>query len=162
MSWLDIVIVVSLVVGTFIGLKVGVIKAVLSLVGLVIGIVLAGRLYGPFAQVLGFIPQPDIARILAFAIILIGVMIIAAVVAKLLKWFASVTLLGWVDRLGGAILGLFLGAIAWGAFMAVWAKYLGVTGILAESKAAAILLDRFPMVLALLPGEFDAIRGFFQ
>ena len=162
MSWLDIVIVISLVVSTLIGLKVGVIKAVLSLVGLILGIVLAGRLYGPFASVLGFIPQEDIARIVAFAIILIGVMIIAAVAAKLLKWFASVTLLGWVDRLGGAVFGLFLGAIVWGALLAVWAKYLGVTGVLAESTTAAILLDRFPMILALLPGEFDSIRSFFQ
>jgi len=39
---------------------------------------------------------------------------------------------------------------------------LGAGSIITESIVAAILLDRFPLILALLPDEFDVIRSFFQ
>ena len=162
MSWLDIVLIVAIGISTFIGLKKGIIKTVLSLAGLVVGIVLAGRYYSPFSEQLSLIPQASLAKVAAFAIIFIGVMIIATVLARLLKRAASAIMLGWVDHLAGAALGFVLGAIFCGAFLAMWIKFLGMTGAIAESNLAPILLDRFPMVLALLPKEFDAIRSFFQ
>jgi membrane protein required for colicin V production len=84
------------------------------------------------------------------------------VLARLLKWTASVIMLGWVNHLGGAVFGLVLGAIFCGALLAIWVKFLGVTGAITESNLAPILVDFFPVVLALLPDEFDAIRPFFQ
>ena len=89
-------------------------------------------------------------------------MVIAITLARLLKWAASVMLLGWVNRLGGATLGLVLGAIFCGALLAIWVKWLGVGSTITESIVAALLLDKFPLILALLPDEFDAIRSFFQ
>jgi membrane protein required for colicin V production len=89
-------------------------------------------------------------------------MIIAGVAASLLKWAASVVLLGWVNRLGGALFGFVLGAILCGAFLATWINFLGIGGAIADSALARVLLDYFPMVLALLPDEFDAVRSFFQ
>jgi len=162
MHWLDIVIIVVVVIATFWGLRIGIIKAVLSLAGLIVGIILAGHYYVPLAEQLAFIPQTGIARIVAFAIILIGVMVIAGVLASVLKWISSVVMLGWVNRLGGAVFGLVLGAIFCSALLATWVKFLGIGVAITESGLAAILLDRFPMVLALLPGEFDAVRSFFQ
>ena len=162
MSWLDIVIIVVVVLATFWGLRTGIIKAVLSLAGLIVGVILAGRYYVLLAEQLTFIPQASIARIVAFAIILVGVMVIAGVLANLLKWAASIVMLGWVNRLGGAVFGLALGAIFCSALLAIWVKFLGVEGAIAESGLAPILLNRFPMVLALLPDEFDAVRSFFQ
>jgi len=70
-------------------------------------------------------------------------------------------MMGWVNRLGGAIFGFLLGAIFCGALLAIWANFLG-TGAITSSGLATLLLDRFPMVLALLPEEFDAVRSFFQ
>ncbi|GAI34600.1 unnamed protein product, partial [marine sediment metagenome] len=77
MNWLDIVILVIIAIATFLGLRIGIIKAALSLAGLIVGVILAGRYYIPFSQQLSFIPQASIAKIVAFVIILIGVMIIA-------------------------------------------------------------------------------------
>ena len=162
MNWLDIVIVVAVAISTFLGLRMGIIKAVLSLAGVIVGVILAGRYYVPLSHQLSFIPGEKVAEIVAFAIILIGVMVIAAVLASLLKWAASVVMLGWVNRLGGAAFGLVLGAIFCGALLATWVKWLGVSSIITESIVAAILLDKFPLVLALLPDEFDVIRSFFQ
>jgi membrane protein required for colicin V production len=162
MHWIDIVILVVVAVATFLGLKIGIIKAVLSLVGLIVGVILAGRYYAPLAERLTFITQDTIASGVAFAIILIGVMIIAGVLAALLKWTASAMLLGWVNHLGGAVLGLVLGAILCGALLTIWVNFLGMPEVIKESTLAVILHDRFPAVLALLPDEFEAIRSFFQ
>ena len=162
MSWLDLVLVVVLAVGAFLGLRMGIIKAVLSLAGLIVGVILAGRFYVPLSEQLPFIPQADVAKVVAFAIILIGVMVIAAVAARFLKWAASAVMLGWVNHLGGAVLGLVLGAIFCGALLAIWVKWLSVGSTITESVVSAFLLEKFPLILALLPGEFDAIRSFFQ
>ncbi len=163
MSGLDLVLVVVLAVGAFLGLRMGIIKAVLSLAGAIVGVVLAGRYYIALADVLPFFSETsDAAKIVSFAIILIVVMVIAAVAARFLKWAASVMMLSWVNRLGGAIFGLVLGAIFCGALLAIWVKWLGVGSTITESVVAAILLDKFPLILALLPDEFDAIRSFFQ
>ena len=162
MGWLDIVIIVVVVIATFWGLKTGIIKAVLSLAGLIVGVTLAGHYYVPLSEQLAFVPQANVAKIVAFAIILIGVMVIAGLFAMLLRWVASVVMLGWVNRAGGAVFGLALGALLCSALLAIWVKFFGVAGVINESSLAVILLDRFPMVLALLPDEFDVVRSFFQ
>jgi len=162
MNWLDIVIVVAVAIPTFIGLRIGMIKAALSLAGLIVGVILAGRYYLPLSEQLSFISQASVAEIAAFTIILIGIMVIAGVLAKLLKWTASVMMLGWVNHLGGAVFGLVLGAIFCGALLATWLKFFDVTETITESNLAFILVDFFPVVLALLPDEFDAVRPFFQ
>lgn len=161
MNWLDIAIIVVIAIAALNGLRAGIIKAALSLAGLIIGVILAGRYYAPLSEQLPFIPQAG-AKIVAFAIILVGVMIIAGLLARFLKWAVSVVMLGWVNHLGGAIFGLVLGAILCGALLAIWVKFFGIAEAIVESNLATLLLDYFPVVLALLPEEFNAIRSFFQ
>ncbi len=163
MSWLvDIILLVLLAIAAFLGLRIGIIKAALSLAGLIVGVILAGRYYLTLAQHLDFIPGDGVAEVIAFIIILLAVVIIAMVLALLLKWATSAIMLGWVDRIGGAIFGLLWGAILCGALLAMWLKYVDATEAIVESKVAAILLDYFPLVLSLLPQELDAVRSFFQ
>jgi len=162
MSWLDIVLLVVIAIPTLLGFRAGIIKAVLSLAGVIVGVILAGRYYVLLSEQLTFITHAGTAKIVAFAIILIVVMIIAGVAASLLKWAASIVMLGWVNHLGGALFGFVLGAILCGAFLATWINFLGIGGAIADSALARVLLDYFPMVLALLPDEFDAVRSFFQ
>ena len=162
MNWLDIVIIVVIAVSAFMGLRVGLIKAVLSLVGVIVGVILAGRFYVPLSEQLTFIPHEGAAKIVAFVIILVGIMIIASILAWLLKVAASLVMLGWVNRAGGAVFGFVLGAIFCGALLATWAKFVGAEAVIGESGLAAVLLHYFPIVLALLPDEFNAVRSFFQ
>jgi len=162
MNWLDIAIMVPLAITAVVGLKMGLIKAILSMVGLVIGVILAGRFYALLAEQLTFIPQAGVARIAAFAIILIGVLAAALVLAGLLKWAASMMMLGWVNRLGGAVFGVLLGALTCGALLAAWVKFFGIGETITESILASALLDQFPLVLGLLPQEFDTVRSFFH
>jgi membrane protein required for colicin V production len=161
MNWLDIVIIALIAVPTVIGLKMGIIRAVLSLVGVILGIILAGNFYALLAEKLTFITQENLAQIAAFAIIFVGIMIIAGVLASILEKIVSFVLLGWVNHIGGAAFGFLIGAVFCGALLAIWVNFLGAGESITESGLARVLLDTFPMVLALLPGEFDAIRRFF-
>lgn len=161
MNWLDIIIIIALIIPIFTGLRMGIIKAALSLAGLIVGIVLASNFYQELGGVLNFIADEKIANIVAFILILAVVMVIANVAAALLKYTAKAILLGWVDRLGGAVFGLLIGAIFMGAILAIIVKFFG-TGLVTESLLAGILLDKFPLVLGLLPSEFDVVRDFFK
>ena len=162
MTWLDIVLVVVIGVTTIMGLRTGIIKAVLSLVGLILGVTLAGRFYISLAAELTFISSPDWAKVVAFIIIVVGVMVVARVIAGVLKRVVSVLMLGWLDKIGGAIFGFVLGATLGGALLALWLKYLGAADVITESGIAILVLDRLPMVLALLPAEFDGVRSLFR
>ena len=122
---------------------------------------MASNFYDSLAGVLGFIPNENIANIVAFILILVVVMVIATMLASLLKSIISVVMLSWVDHVGGAVFGFLMGAILWSALLAVWVKFFG-TGLVTESFLAGVLLDKFPLILGLLPKEFDAIRDFFQ
>jgi len=162
MNWLDIVILVALAIAAVMGLKFGLIKAVLLLAGIIVGVVLAGQFSGPLGERLTFISSEGVAKVVAFAVIMMAVLAAAAIAAALLTWAAKVSMLGWVNRLGGAVLGLLLGALFCGALLAMWVHFLGMAEVIAESAIATILLDRLPMVLALLPAEFDGVRSFFH
>ena len=162
MNWLDIVILVAVAIAAVIGLKMGLIKAVLLVVGIIVGVVLAGHYSSPLGERLTFISSEGVAKGVAFAIIMLAVLAAAAIVAALLTWATRLVMLGWVNRLGGAILGLFLGALFCGALLAMWVHFLGMADVIADSAIATVLLDRLPMVLGLLPSEFDSVRSVFH
>lgn len=155
MNWLDIVIIVLLAITTLIGLWVGIIKAVLSLAGLIVGVVLASRFYVPLSERLTFIPQAAVAKIVAFALILIAVMVIAFVLARLLSWIISMMMLGWVNHLGGAVVGCLLGILICAVLLAIWIEFFGIGGPITDSVVARILLRYFPLAHSLLPHGFD-------
>lgn len=162
MNWLDIVIVVILVISLAGGVRNGAIKSILSLAGVIIGVVLAGRYYTPLAGILTFIPSAGAARITAFIIILIAAIIVFTIIAELLTKLVSAILLGWLNRLLGAMLGVVLGGIFISAILAIWIKFTNNTGFIADSAIASILLKYFPVILSLLPAEFEPVRSFFR
>jgi membrane protein required for colicin V production len=160
---LDIVFVVVLAIATGIGVWKGIIRMALTLAGLILGIFLAGRFYVPFSERLTLISSPTGAKIAAFLIIFIGIMVLAALLARLLEKATSAVMLGWVNRLVGGIIGFLVGAFFLGAIIAVWVKYIGVSEAMKSSRVAPFLLYYFPRVLAILPGDFGSgLRSFFD
>ncbi|MEK7848643.1 MAG: CvpA family protein [Chloroflexota bacterium] len=163
MNWLDWVLVVSLAVSFFWGLRQGFIGAFIPLVGLILGVFLAGRLYLPLAERL-FGSDAAIARIGAFLIILAAVGLVASLVARVLTRLVSLVMLGLVNRLAGGAFGLVMGGVSLGALLAFVARFplLGLEAAVKDSSLAAFLVSRIPLVLSLLPGEFDFLRSFFE
>ncbi len=161
MNWLDVVIVVIGIIFGVVGLWKGAIKTAFGIVGLVGGIALAGHYYQPLANVL----SPDGASwagIAAYAIILVATLVIAAIAGWFVAKLVHITMLGWVDRLIGFIFGAAMGSMLCAAALAIVIKYLpGAEGAVSQSMVAKFLMEQFPLLLALLPEEFDFIRDFF-
>jgi len=191
MNWLDAVIIVFLGILALVGLKRGLIKSLVPLIGLALAIFLAGRLYTPLAERLTFVDSEGLAKITAFAIIVILVFIIVAILGWMLRAFIQMTLLGWVDRVGGAVFSLAIGWFICSAIVVLLARYVALPPDLPEvagqdlgdwlenwqglegirqsvntmingSKVATFQLNSFPVILNLLPGEFGAVRDFFR
>jgi len=161
MNWLDIVIIVVAVLLGIAGLRQGIIRTVFGIAGLIGGIVLAGRYYGGLAALLS--PSGATwANIAAYAIILLATLIVASVIGWFVAKLVHLTILGWLDRLVGCILGVFIGGLICAAVLAIVGKYYpGTESVISQSVIAKFLMERFPLLLALLPEEFDFIRDFF-
>ena len=174
MGWLlDILIIVIACVCAYIGFRQGLIRAAFSIVGLIVGILLAGWFADDLAEK---ISGAQWAYFLSFAIILIVVLIIANIVGGIIKKFIDLAMMGLLDSLGGMVLGLLIGAIAIAAILAsagAWADSVpkteideavrqGMSKAIGNSALAELLIDKFRLVLGLLPGNFDAVREFFE
>jgi membrane protein required for colicin V production len=162
MNWLDIVIIVVAVLLGLVGLRQGIIKTVFGIAGLIGGIVLAGRYYSGLAALLS--PAGATwANIAAYAIILIATLIVAGVIGWLVTKLVHLVLLGWLDRLVGCILGVVVGGLLCAAILAIVVKYYPATeAVISQSGVAKFVMEGFPLLLALLPEEFDFIRDFFS
>jgi len=164
MNWLDIVIIVFLFITTIAGLSKGLIKTIIPLVGVILAVVLAGHYYGSVADWLSHgLHSASQANIVGFAIIFIAVVIVSLIIASLLSKFLSLLLLGWVDKLGGAVLGFVIGGFIVGAILTIITKYQfpGMERTIQNSNLASFFVVHFNMVLPLLPKEFDSVRKFF-
>jgi membrane protein required for colicin V production len=161
MNILDVILIILLLISAVSGFASGLIKSVFSFAGVIAGVALAGRFYISLAGLLSFISNTAAANIVAFAILFIAVMIVASILGLIFTKLVSAIMLGWLNRLGGAVFGVFMGAVFLAAVLAVWVK-LGGTNIVTGSAVASLLLDRLPLVLALLPAEFNSIHQYFQ
>ena len=161
MNWLDIVIIVVAVLLGAVGLRQGIIKTVFGIAGLIGGIVLAGRYYDELAAVLSSSGATWV-NIAAYAIILIATLIVVGIIGRLVAKLVHLVLLGWLDRLVGCVLGVFIGSLLCAAILAIVVNYYpGAEAVISQSGLARFLMEGFPLLLALLPEEFDSIRDFF-
>ena len=161
MNWLDIVIIVIILLFGMAGLWRGAIRAAFSIAGLIGGIALAGRHYQALASVL--LPSGTIwPGIAAYIIILVITLLVASVVGWLVARLIHVTMLGWVDRVIGFVFGVGVGGMLCAAVLAIVSKYFpGMNEIISHSAMARLLIEQIPLLLALLPDEFDYFSGFF-
>ena len=162
MNWLDIVIIVVAALFGLCGLWQGAIRAAFGIAGLVGGIALAGHYYQGLAGILS--PSgASWSAIAAYAIILVATLVVAGIIGWLVSHLVHITILGWLDRLLGFILGAAIGSIVCAAILAIISKYFpGSQTIISESAIARFLMEQFPLLLALLPEEFDFVRDLFD
>ncbi|MCL2706880.1 MAG: CvpA family protein [Dehalococcoidia bacterium] len=160
MNWLDIIILITLAAAVIGGLAIGIVRSIINLAGLLLGIFLAGRCYEVVGGWLKFIQNAELSNIVGFILIVIVVMIITGIAGRMLRKLLSTFLLGCFDRLLGGVVGLFIGALAWGALLALWVKFFSADTV-SGSWIAKFLLDGFPLVLVLFPSSFDSVKSFF-
>jgi membrane protein required for colicin V production len=158
MNWLDAAIVIALAGFTVAAFRAGLIREVVTLAAVVLGVLVAGHYYRTLAEdVLLFIKNDRAAKVIAFLTLFGSAALAGQLAAFVMKQAVSMLLLGWLDHLGGAILGLVKGLVLVELFLIFFATYpyLGLDKTIAGSSLAPLFLDTAPALLKLLPGEFN-------
>ena len=169
MNWVDIAILGMVGASTVMGLFWGLIRQVIAVFGLVGGIFFAGRFYEPVSSFLrppgggGLVADPNWARIIAFVLVMVGFSLLLGAAASFLRVAANLLFLGWLDHLLGALIGLVMSVMLVMALLAVATVFPvgGLSDDVRESQVAQWLSNFVPVVLAMLPPEFQDFRERF-
>jgi len=161
MNWLDVVLGIFLLLIAIMGLMRGLLSTLIPLLGLIVGVVVAGNYYTGLAHGL-FRSHSEAAYIAAFVVIVLLFLIAAWIVTRVLHGLLKVILLDWLNHLAGLLLGAILGGLIAGAILSILLKYDMGVSIISGSGVAAFLVEKFPLALSFLPGDFDRVKHFFQ
>jgi membrane protein required for colicin V production len=156
MNWLDIVLVGFLVAFVAEGVTRGFSRQIVGLVALLLGILLGVWFYGTAgAFLLPYVSKPEIAKLLGFLIVFVGVQIAGGVAGWALAKAVKATGFGWLDRTLGAAFGVVKAALVGIALvMAITAFPLKpLPDAIAGSRAAPYLIDASQMITYLAPRE---------
>ncbi|MBQ9340559.1 MAG: CvpA family protein [Paludibacteraceae bacterium] len=106
---LDIIILLPLVYGLARGIMRGFFKEIVAVFGLLIAFVFAKLFADDLAPAVQswFTWETDLSRTVAFLIIFFAVTIVLNLIAWLMTKLLKAINLGWLDRMGGAFVGLF-------------------------------------------------------
>ncbi|MEW6378337.1 MAG: CvpA family protein [bacterium] len=106
---LDIIIVITLIFSGIRSFLKGIVHEVFSLLALVLGIVFARRLFHQAAQIWGGADSSWIINVAVFVLLFLAAYIIITLLGMLLRGIIKTAQFGWLDHLGGMILGLAKG-----------------------------------------------------
>ncbi len=133
------------------GLFRGLVKEFASIFGLIFGFLIANQYYdqlSQFAQRL--ISNPKYAAIASY--ILLFLMALAAIIClgHILRKFLEIVMLGWLDRLGGTLLGLGKGALLCCLILFLLTLFLPPTAQIFSNSITTPYLSRFSQNLSSL------------
>jgi membrane protein required for colicin V production len=118
-SYLDIFFAIPLVWGIVRGLMSGFVRSLSIFIGLILGVYLAQIYATDLSPIISewFTLLARQCLSLAYVVIFIAVMLLVAIVARILDKFLHLILLGWLNKLLGALFGFFKWAIILSLFI---------------------------------------------
>jgi len=116
MNFLDLLLIILVVgVGIF-GIRMGFIRAAFGALGVVLGILVAGQTSDDLGSLYaGFISNDALANGIAYGFIILLSLVIARVLAIVVRGILNLLLMGWIDRLAGLGIGVVAGLFVAGA-----------------------------------------------
>ena len=125
----DWFLVVVVLVSTLMAFRRGFVRVLFSLAGLVAGILLASWNYvGLGAWMQRWISSAQTAQVVAFVVILVGVMMVFSIAAGFVRSTLKAVGLGFVDRMLGAAVGVVRGVLLGVAAMMALAAFVPDSG----------------------------------
>src|SRR6266700_4302289 len=156
MNLFDFFLVAVLAYSTIMAFLRGIILELFSLGGLIAGILLASWNYNRVAIILGhLITTPAMAEIVAFLLIIIGVMVLCTLLGKALNRTAHAIGLGVFDRLLGALFGFCRGCLFWVAILMAIAAFLPHSAWIANSQLSSYFLAGAHAVSFVVPHDLQ-------
>ena len=113
MNTLDIILLVATGLGLIYGFKTGLVKQLTLGAGVIIGLLQATIFYQQAGTWINELSGWDswICNTLGFTAILLAVAAVINIVGLILRWLLKIILLGWIDRILGALFSIFIGII---------------------------------------------------
>ncbi|MCL5265689.1 MAG: CvpA family protein [Chloroflexi bacterium] len=158
MNLIDYTVLALLAGGALAGFSNGLVRQMISLISFSAGFVIASQHYTDIAPFLSFIGDSNWVNIVSFAIITIAIAGAGSVVGESLHRVVGLMMFGCFDRLLGAAFGAFLTLLIIEVALIVLTKFSILTFDKHRSVVVGKLLDFSPLLLNLLPPEFDAVR----
>lgn len=124
MNVFDWVLIVVFALTALWGYKTGLIDAALNAITIYVGLFLSGLFA---ARVLSLfwdgVESESVSTAIGYVIIFVTVFIASRIVSGIIKKALKITFMGWVDNLGGIVIGLVAGMLIAGGAMTVAARY---------------------------------------
>jgi membrane protein required for colicin V production len=164
MTLVDWIIVAVLVLAVLAGFARGFFRSAFSLVGLVVGLSLAAWNYWRFAAVLKpLIRSIEVADAIAFVIIALAVMIVAAIIGSLLAKLFEKVGLGCLDRLAGGLFGFVQGLFFVLVGILVTVAFFPQTVWLTEAKLPRYFFGALHVSIRVTPSQLsESVRKELQ
>lgn len=132
----------------------GMVREVASIAGLVLGFFLANNYHTKITPFYEPIVRPEYAYILSYLTIFLGTMLAVLVISSILRKILKLIMLGWLDHLGGGILGLLKGALLVSIIFLILTAFLPKKSeLLASSRTAPYVIHFNDQISALLPKD---------
>jgi membrane protein required for colicin V production len=98
---------------TVAGFRIGLVRRLLEFVGVVLSFWLATALAARVSEWLARVTdvQERLALTIGWVVLFIGGLVLTRLVARMLSKAIQISVIGWLDRLGGALFGLLLGMV---------------------------------------------------
>ena len=158
MNLFDCLLVAVLAFSTIQAFFRGLVLELFSIVGLAAGILLAAWNYAFLSSLLvRFISNPSIANVVAFLLIAVGVMIVAAIIGRMVHTAAHAIGLGLFNRLGGAAFGLARGCLACVAVLMAVTAFLPSADWVKNSRLAPYFLAGAHAVSFVVPHDLEQL-----
>jgi len=155
-NWIDILLVLVIAFSVLSGFTAGFARVGVGFIATLVGIFLGFWCYGVAgAYVLDYVSNREIANLIGFFAIFIGVVLVGALIgrllAKLFKWIG----LSWLDRLLGAGIGFVRGVVMAVALITVLLAFAPSPPprSVVDSKLMPYMLDASNVLAALTPRE---------
>lgn len=160
MTLVDWIIVFILGISILVGIARGFFRSAFALGGLLLGLALAAWNYWRLAGLLKHIIHSDeVANAIAFLVIALLVMVVAAVIGSLLAKLFQKVGLGCLDRMAGAIFGLFEGALFVTVCILVTVAFFPDTAWLTESRLPKYFFGALHVSIQVTPSKLsDRVR----
>ncbi|MGC2639925.1 MAG: CvpA family protein [Acidobacteriaceae bacterium] len=152
----DVLIFVVLLVCVVSAARSGLVVEVFELAGLILGLLLASWDYQQLMPWVGsWIHSLPMAQAASFLLFAVGVMIVAAVVGRIVRWTMQSMGLGWADRIAGAAFGLVKGCVLVTIAVMVVAAFWPQATWLRHSRLAPSFLAMAHSAAAVAPADLE-------
>jgi len=150
-NWIDVSIMIIILLNMIIGIRRGIIRGIINLIGVITAIFLAifwfkevGEFISSHSQISG-----EIANILGFALIFLGIYLIARIIEIFFKKILSLLFVFWIDGLGGAVFGLLKGSLIVGILLVI-ITFIPLPVFLKEQLENSFLANRFAVMTTIV------------